>query len=41
MKMVKEVIDMARNYELSLFKEFEELNKKIDKLLQKIMWNST
>ena len=34
MKMVKEVIGMARNYELSLFNEFEELNKKFDKLLQ-------
>ena len=32
--IVKEVIDMARNYELSLFNEFEELNKKLDKLLQ-------
>ncbi len=32
--IVKEVIDVARNYELGLYKELEELNKKMDKLLQ-------
>ncbi len=32
--IVKEVIDVARNYELNLFKELEEMNKKMDKLLQ-------
>ena len=34
MYIVKEVIDVVRNYELGLFKELEELNKKMDKLLQ-------
>ncbi len=34
MYIVKEVIDVTRNYELGLFKELEELNKKMDKLFQ-------
>ena len=34
MYIVKEVVDVVRNYELGLFKKLEELNKKMDKLLQ-------